>query len=55
MVSRQISVTWEELRYPDSLNAAVRDVWCHNDLGSARARMGAMAPGHAVVMLTIQP
>jgi alpha-galactosidase len=53
--ARAISVTWEELRYPDSLNAAVRDLWQHEDLTPARGQTGATVPGHAVVMLTIQP
>jgi alpha-galactosidase len=52
---RQITVTWEQLYFPASLKAVVRDLWQHKNLAPAQGRTGALVPGHAVVMLTIKP
>jgi alpha-galactosidase len=52
---RKIDVAWEQLHYPVALPARIRDLWRHQDLGTARGRTGATVPGHAVVMLTIRP
>lgn len=52
---REISVNWEQLRYPATLKAAVRDLWLHANLAPAKGRVSAKVPGHAVVMLTIKP
>lgn len=52
---RRIEVTWEQLHYPAGLPARLRELWRHQDIGTARGRTGAMVPGHAVVMLTIKP
>ncbi|HYC99373.1 glycoside hydrolase family 27 protein [Brevundimonas sp.] len=48
-----IEVTWDELGYPPSLRANVRDLWAHRDLAPARDRFGASVPSHGVVMLKI--
>ncbi len=53
--AREVAVTWEQLRYPESLKATVRDLWQHKIVCSVRGRTGAVVPGHAVVMLMIQP
>jgi len=50
-----ITVTWEQLRYPDNLKAAIRDLWRHEDLPSAQGSFTAMVPGHGVVMVTMKP
>ena len=52
---RRIEVTWEALHYPAGLAAKVRDLWRHQDLAPAKAHVGAVVAGHAVVMLTIRP
>jgi len=53
--AQNIVVTWEEVGYPDHLNAAVRDLWEHRDLGKIAGKFGAMVPSHGVVMVTVRP
>jgi alpha-galactosidase len=53
--SRKIAVTWEQLHYPAGLSAAVRDLWLHKNLASAKGQVSAEVGRHAVVMLTIKP
>jgi alpha-galactosidase len=50
-----VTVSWEQLRYPGSLKAAIRDLWRHQDLPSALGSYTATVPGHGVVMLTMTP
>lgn len=50
-----ITVRWEDLRYPDSLKAAVRDLWAHKDLDPAAGHFTAAVAGHGVVMVTLTP
>jgi hypothetical protein len=43
---REISASWESLGYPSHVNAEVRDLWHHKDLGKFTAkfsRAGAIA------------
>jgi alpha-galactosidase len=53
--AKSISVDWTELGYPATLNARVRDLWAHKDLGPMKGRLTATAPSHGVVMVTITP
>ncbi|MGA7712509.1 MAG: glycoside hydrolase family 27 protein [Rhizomicrobium sp.] len=55
MTPRKITVTWEQLHYPNHLNAAVRDLWRHANLGNAKGAFAAEVQGHGVVMVTIKP
>ena len=41
--------------YPVKLNAAVRDLWAHKDLGSKTGSFSAEVPSHGVVMVTVKP
>ena len=50
-----INVTWEELGYPAHLEAAVRDLWAHKDLGKFTGSFSAPVASHAVAMITIKP
>jgi alpha-galactosidase len=50
-----ISVTWTGLGYPEHITASVRDLWAHQDLGSAHGSVSADVPSHGVVMLKIVP
>ena len=50
-----ITATWEQLRYPANLKAAIRDLWRHGDLPSAQGSFTASVPGHGVVMVTVTP
>jgi alpha-galactosidase len=50
-----IAVSWTELGYPESLTAAVRDLWAHKDLGKQTGTYSAAVPSHGVVMLLVKP
>ena len=51
-----IHLSWQDIGYPDSLTANVRDVWQGKDLGASREGYSAKAvPPHGVVMLTVRP
>ncbi|HZS47380.1 MAG TPA: alpha-galactosidase [Blastocatellia bacterium] len=51
----QISITWEDIGYPEHLSASVRDLWAHKDLGNRTGSFSATVPSHGVVMVTIKP
>ena len=55
MAPRKITVTWEQLHYPNHLNATVRDLWRHANLGNAKGAFTAEVQGHGVVMVAIKP
>ena len=50
-----ITVTWEELRYPDNLKAVIRDLWSHQDLPPAQGAFIATVQSHGIVMITVKP
>ncbi len=50
-----ISASWTEIGYPDTLTASVRDVWAKKDLGSLKSKVSASVPSHGVVLLRIKP
>jgi len=50
-----VGVTWEQLDYPGHLAARIRDLWTHQDLGSATEGFSATVASHSVVMVTIEP
>jgi alpha-galactosidase len=52
---QDISVNWEELGYPGHLNAAIRDVWQHKDVGNFTRKFSARVASHGVVMLIVKP
>jgi alpha-galactosidase len=51
----EIRVAWTDIGYPDSVSAAVRDLWAHQDLGSHQGGFAAKVPSHGVVMITVRP
>jgi alpha-galactosidase len=51
----EIHVAWTDIGYPDSISAAVRDLWAHQDLGSHQGGFSAKVPSHGVVMVTVRP
>ena len=51
----QIAVAWEEIGYPAHLEAKVRDLWKHQEIGSIAGRYAAKVPSHAVIMVKISP
>ena len=52
---QEISVRWEDLGYPGSISASVRDLWLHKDLGKLTGKFSATVPSHGVVMVTLKP
>lgn len=51
----KISVTWNEIGYPNHLYAKVRDLWLKKDLGKFTGKFSAKVPSHGVVMVKIAP
>jgi alpha-galactosidase len=51
----RVSVNWEEIGYPNHLQAAVRDLWQKKDLGRFTGSFSAAVVSHGVVMVTITP
>jgi alpha-galactosidase len=52
---RPITLTWEQVGYPGHLNASVRDLWAHKDLGKFSEKFSAPVKSHEVVMMTVRP
>jgi alpha-galactosidase len=50
-----ISANWQDLGYPDHVNAAVRDLWQHKDMGKFTGKFSAPVASHGVVMVTVKP
>jgi len=53
--AHEISVKWEEVGYPGSVSASVRDLWQHKDLGQFAGSFSAPVASHGVVMVTVRP
>jgi alpha-galactosidase len=51
----EIAARWTELGYPDTLPAAVRDLWAHKALGKKTGQFSAQVAPHGVVMVTVKP
>jgi alpha-galactosidase len=52
---QSITVSWQQIGYPDHLSAAVRDLWAHRDLGKFTGKFLAPVGSHGVVMVTVRP
>jgi len=52
---QNMTVAWQDLGYPSHLNAAVRDLWQHKDLGKLTEKFSTPVASHAVVMVTVKP
>jgi alpha-galactosidase len=50
-----VTVSWPEIGYPAGLEAVVRDLWAHRDVGRMRGRYTATVPGHGAVIVRITP
>jgi len=50
-----VAVAWPEIGYTAGLEAVVRDLWAHRDVGKMRGRFTATVPGHAAVLVRITP
>ena len=53
--SANMFVGWNEIGYPDYLNANVRDLWKKEDCGKFKGSFSAEVPSHGVVMIKIVP
>ena len=51
ITEHEISVSWQDLGYPNHLSATVRDLWLRNDVGRFTGRFSAPVASHGVVML----
>jgi len=51
----EISVTWEQIAYPNHLSAKVRDLWAHKDLGAFTGGYSTKVAPHSVIMLKVLP
>jgi alpha-galactosidase len=52
---QEIAVNWTDLGYPASVNASVRDLWEHKDLGKSAGKFSARVAPHGVVMVNVKP
>jgi alpha-galactosidase len=52
---QEVTAKWEDIGYPSHLNAAVRDLWQHKDLGKFSGKFSAAVASHGVVMITVKP
>lgn len=50
-----VSVTWNDIGYPEHLTANVRDLWAHKEIGKVTGNYTAKVPRHGVVMITVKP
>jgi alpha-galactosidase len=53
--SREITVSWEQIGYPAHLDAAVRDLWAHKELGKFTGKFSAPVESHGVVAVRVSP
>jgi alpha-galactosidase len=51
----EISVTWEQIAYPNHLSAKVRDLWAHKDVGAFTGGYSTKVAPHSVIMLKVLP
>src|SRR5262249_30250288 len=51
----KMSVTWQQIGYPEHLSATVRDLWQHKDLGKFDGKVEASVASHGVALLTVKP
>ncbi len=51
----EMKLNWTDIGYPQSINAAVRDLWKHADEGKFTGSYSAKVPSHGVVMISVKP
>ncbi len=50
-----VAAAWTEIGYPAGLEAKVRDLWKHKDMGKFKGQYAAAVPSHGVVMVRVTP
>ena len=53
--AQAMTLRWEDLAYPPTLEATVHDLWRHESAGRHRGSYTATVPPHGVVMVTVTP
>jgi alpha-galactosidase len=53
--AQEVTANWTDIGYPANVNASVRDLWEHKDLGKSSGKFSARVPSHGVVMVSIKP
>ncbi|MGB9430978.1 MAG: alpha-galactosidase [Candidatus Acidiferrum sp.] len=51
----EVSVSWEQIGYPNHISGKVRDLWAHKEVGSFTGSYSAKVGSHSVVMVKITP
>jgi alpha-galactosidase len=51
----EISFSWTDIGYPNNLNAKVRDLWKHKDIGNFTGSFSANVKNHDVIMIKVIP
>jgi alpha-galactosidase len=51
----QITVNWTEIGYPKTLEAKLRELWQHKDMGAFKGSYTATVASHGIVMVKITP
>jgi alpha-galactosidase len=52
---KTISVSWQDLGYPSTLPASVRDLWATQDKGKNTGSYSAQVQGHGIVLVVVRP
>ena len=52
---KTMKVKWEELGYPSYIQANVRDLWQHKDMGKFTGKYSDIVPAHGAVMIKVVP
>ena len=52
---KKITVRWQDIRYPESLKASVRDIWSGKLSEIAAGTYSAAIPSHGVVVIRVKP
>ncbi|HEY0759029.1 MAG TPA: glycoside hydrolase family 27 protein [Acidisarcina sp.] len=53
--SHDVTLRWEDMGYPATMNASLRDLWKGSDLGSFHGSYTASVPSHGAVMVKVTP
>jgi alpha-galactosidase len=53
--TQKISASWEDIGYPSSLHASVRDLWSDKSEDGVTESYSASVPGHGVVLVRVKP
>jgi alpha-galactosidase len=51
----QITVSWTDIGYPQSLSISARDLWAGKDLGAMKGSYSATVPSHGAVVVRLMP